>query len=57
MVIVRPPGIYPGWQCISQGESLLVNCPDQPYNYKKPEEHRAAHDDPNIPYNWDIVFK
>lgn len=57
MLIVIPPGVYHGWKCISEHESVVVNCPDQLYNYENPDEHRAAFDDPKIPYNWDIVYK
>jgi dTDP-4-dehydrorhamnose 3,5-epimerase len=52
-----PAGVYHGWKCISEGESVVVNCPDQLYDYKNPDEHRAAFDDPNIPYNWEIQYK
>ncbi len=56
-LIVIPPGVYHGWKCISETESIVVNCPDELFDYDNPDEHRAPHDDPNIPYNWDIVFK
>ena len=57
-VLVQVPiGVYHGWKCISESESVVVNCPDQLYDYQNPDEHRAAHDDPAIPYKWDIVFK
>ena len=57
MLIRIPPGVYHGWKCVSEGESVVVNCPDQLYDYQNPDEHRAAFDDPKIPYNWDIVYK
>ena len=57
MLIRIPPGVYHGWKCVSEGESVVVNCPDQLYDYQNPDEHRAAHDDPSIPYKWEIVFK
>ena len=56
-LIVIPPGVYHGWKCISETESIVVNCPDELFDYDNPDEHRAAYDDPEIPYNWDIVFK
>ena len=56
-LIVIPPGVYHGWKCISENESIVVNCPDELFDYDNPDEHRAPHDDPEIPYNWDIVFK
>jgi dTDP-4-dehydrorhamnose 3,5-epimerase len=57
MLIQIPPGVFHGWKCISDGESVVVNCPDQLFDYKHPDEHRAAFDDPSIPYDWDIVYK
>jgi len=52
-----PPGVYHGWKCISEGESVVVNAPTELYNYENPDEHRAAWDDPNIPYKWEIEYK
>ncbi|MFZ5432319.1 MAG: dTDP-4-dehydrorhamnose 3,5-epimerase family protein [Calditrichota bacterium] len=52
-----PAGVYHGWKCISEGESVVVNCPTELYDYQSPDEHRVAWDDPRIPYNWEIQFK
>jgi dTDP-4-dehydrorhamnose 3,5-epimerase len=57
MLIRIPPGVLHGWKCISEGESVVVNAPDQLYDYQDPDENRVAWDDPSIPYNWDIVYK
>jgi dTDP-4-dehydrorhamnose 3,5-epimerase len=57
MLIRIPKGVYHGWKCVSEGESVVVNCPDQLYDYKNPDEHRAAYNDPKIPYNWEIEYK
>jgi len=57
LLIRIPPGVYHGWKCISESESVVVNCPTELYNYKEPDEHRAAHDDPAIPYTWEIQYK
>jgi dTDP-4-dehydrorhamnose 3,5-epimerase len=57
MLIVIPAGVYHGWKCISEHESVVVNCPTKLYDYKNPDEERAEYNDPNIPYNWDIVYK
>lgn len=56
-LIVIPPGVYHGWKCISESESIVVNCPDELFNYENPDEHRAPHDDPEIGYNWNIVYR
>jgi dTDP-4-dehydrorhamnose 3,5-epimerase len=57
LLIRIPPGVYHGWKCVSETESVVVNCPTELFNYKEPDEHRAAHDDPAIPYNWEIQYK
>jgi dTDP-4-dehydrorhamnose 3,5-epimerase len=52
-----PAGVYHGWKCISEEESIVVNIPTEPYNREAPDEYRAAWNTPDIPYSWDIVFK
>ena len=56
-LIKVPAGTYHWWKCISLEESLVINIPNQPYNYESPDEFRAPWDTPDIPYSWDIVFK
>lgn len=56
-LVVIPPGVYHGWKCVSESESVVINCPDEVYDYENPDEFRAPHNDANIPYNWDIVFR
>lgn len=57
MLIQIPAGVYHGWKCVSESESVVVNCPTELFNYENPDEQRAAWDDPSIPYNWDIQYK
>lgn len=52
-----PAGVYHGWKGISTEESVVVNCPTETYDYAEPDEHRLDWDTPEIPYDWDIVFK
>jgi dTDP-4-dehydrorhamnose 3,5-epimerase len=52
-----PAGVYHGWKCISQEESIVVNVPTEPYHRESPDEYRAPWDTPDIPYSWDIVYK
>jgi dTDP-4-dehydrorhamnose 3,5-epimerase len=56
-LVLVPAGVYHGWKCISEEESIVVNIPTEPYNREAPDEYRAAWNTPDIPYNWDIVFK
>jgi dTDP-4-dehydrorhamnose 3,5-epimerase len=53
-LIVIPPGVYHGWKCISPEESVVVNIPDQVYNYADPDEVREPVDAEFIPYDWNI---
>jgi dTDP-4-dehydrorhamnose 3,5-epimerase len=52
-----PAGVYHGWKCVSEEESIVVNIPTEPYNRESPDEYRAAWNTPDIPYSWDVVFK
>jgi dTDP-4-dehydrorhamnose 3,5-epimerase len=57
-ILVQIPNfVYHGFKCVSETEAIVINCPTEPYNRKQPDEFRAAHDDPNIPYNWEIQLK
>jgi dTDP-4-dehydrorhamnose 3,5-epimerase len=52
-----PAGVYHGWKCVSEDESIVVNIPTEPYNREAPDEYRTAWNTPDIPYSWDVVFK
>ncbi|PIU65059.1 MAG: dTDP-4-dehydrorhamnose 3,5-epimerase [Armatimonadetes bacterium CG07_land_8_20_14_0_80_40_9] len=54
VLIQIPKFIYHGWKCIGESEALVINCPTQVYNYKKPDEYRLPFNTKDIPYNWDI---
>jgi dTDP-4-dehydrorhamnose 3,5-epimerase len=49
--VTVPKWVYHGWKCISLEPSLVLNIPDKPYNYEKPDELRVA---PHgvLPYDW-----
>jgi len=52
ILISIPPGIYHGWKCVSDVESIVVNIPTEPYNREKPDEYRLPPDTDEIPYDW-----
>jgi dTDP-4-dehydrorhamnose 3,5-epimerase len=52
MLVSIPAGVYHGWKCISETESIVVNIPTRPYNREKPDEHRLPPDTTDIPYKW-----
>ena len=47
-----PVGVYHGWMCVSDYESMVVNVASECYNYAKPDEYRAPPHDNDIPYDW-----
>lgn len=57
MLVRVPAGVYHGWKGISEDESVVVNVPTEMYDRANPDEHRLPWDTPEIPYDWDIVFK
>jgi dTDP-4-dehydrorhamnose 3,5-epimerase len=51
-VLVQVPNlVYHGWKCISVEPSLVLNVPDEPYDYSDPDEQRL---EPHgtLPYDW-----
>jgi len=49
-----PAGVYHGWKCISESESVVVNLPTKMYDYKNPDEDRLPYNTSEIDYNWEI---
>ena len=52
LLIQVPKGVYHGFKCISEKESIVVNIPDKVYNYAAPDEYRVAPHGSEIPYDW-----
>jgi dTDP-4-dehydrorhamnose 3,5-epimerase len=53
LLIHIPVGVYHGWICTSPEESIVVNVPTEPYNYKNPDEQRLDPHSGEIPYEWE----
>ncbi len=49
-----PAGVWHGWKCVSETESLVINVPTEVYRYGDPDEFRLPFDTDEIPYNWAI---
>ncbi len=47
-----PPLVYHGFKCISESESMVINCPTELFNYSEPDEFRVDPHNNNIPYDW-----
>jgi dTDP-4-dehydrorhamnose 3,5-epimerase len=54
MLIQIPSNVYHGWKCVSETESVVVNCPTELYDYKNPDEFRLPYDSEEIPYDWEL---
>lgn len=48
-----PPFVYHGFKCISEEESMAINCPTEVYNYDNPDEFRIDPYNNDIPYKWE----
>ena len=52
ILIHIPAGIYHGWMCLSDAESIVVNAPTEMYDYKNPDEQRLDPHGGEIPFDW-----
>jgi dTDP-4-dehydrorhamnose 3,5-epimerase len=52
MLVVIPPNVYHGFQCISKNEAVMINIPTEPYNPGNPDEYRLDSCSPDVPYQW-----
>ena len=51
LLVQVPNLVYHGWKCISPDTAMVVNVPNEPYNYAEPDEYRL---EPHgtLPYDW-----
>jgi dTDP-4-dehydrorhamnose 3,5-epimerase len=47
-----PPFVYHGFKCISEDEAIVVNTPNEVYDYQEPDEFRLPAHNGDIPYDW-----
>lgn len=52
VLILVPKLVWHGFKNIGETEAVMINVPDEPYNYQKPDEYRRPWNDPEIPYDW-----
>jgi dTDP-4-dehydrorhamnose 3,5-epimerase len=52
VLLVIPPFVAHGVKAVGNAPGYLVNCPDKPYDYDNPDEHRIDPHDGEIPYDW-----
>lgn len=53
VLISVPPLVLHGFKGIDTGETIVINCPTEPYDYKDPDEFRLDPHISDIPYDWD----
>ena len=51
-----PPYVYHGFENITDSEILILNIPDEVYNYENPDEHRVDPFNNDIPVKWKANF-
>lgn len=49
-----PPLVYHGFTAEGPETALIVNFPTELYNYEEPDEFRLPHNDPLVPYSWEV---
>ena len=52
LMVKGPSGVCHGWKCIGERAAIIINVPDQVYQYDAPDEHRIDPHDNDIPYDW-----
>jgi dTDP-4-dehydrorhamnose 3,5-epimerase len=51
-ILQIPPLVYHGFKGIGTKEAIVICCPTEVYNYKKPDEFRIPPRSKKVPYNW-----
>lgn len=54
LLLKIPPMVNHGFTAEGSQTALIINLPTELYNYQQPDEYRLPHDDPSIPYSWEI---
>lgn len=52
ILVTIPKMVYHGFKGMADYESIVINIPTLPYNYKKPDEFRIDPYDNDIDYDW-----
>ena len=52
LLIQIPPMVYHGFKGISAEETIVINCPTEPYDRTAPDEYRLEAHTKEIPYDW-----
>jgi dTDP-4-dehydrorhamnose 3,5-epimerase len=57
-LLVRiPAGVLHGYKTIGVKPSITLNFPTESYDRTQPDEFRLPWDSPDVPYDWEIIFR
>jgi len=51
-LVMIPPNVYHGFQCVSGIEAIMLNIPTEPYLVNAPDEYRLDPYSEEVPYAW-----
>lgn len=54
LLIKVPPLVWHGFKAVGGTETMLLNCPTEPYNYQTPDEYREDPFSDRVPYDWGL---
>jgi dTDP-4-dehydrorhamnose 3,5-epimerase len=54
ILVKIPRFVYHGFTAVGGEPATIINFPTNLYNYEKPDEYRLPHDNPSIPYKWEV---
>jgi len=49
-----PPLVYHGFKGTGTEEAIIICCPTEPFDYKKPDEFRISPRSKRVPYDWTL---
>lgn len=57
LLVTIPPNIWHGFKAIGGKKIIVLNCPNELYNYDNPDEYRLPYDTEDIDYDWEIKLR
>ncbi|MFH1070120.1 MAG: dTDP-4-dehydrorhamnose 3,5-epimerase family protein [Candidatus Glassbacteria bacterium] len=56
LLVQIPPMVLHGWKGIGTREAIVINVPNQRYEYENPDEMRLDWDSKEVGYDWEIKY-
>ena len=54
LLLKVPPLVWHGFKAVGGTETMLLNCPTEPYDYRTPDEYREDPFSDRVPYDWEL---